>query len=228
MLAAVAVVVVAVAISSGGGSARPACRPARRPSRPSSAVRQLLDGIPQNGDTLGKPNAPVTMTYYGDLECPICKDFTLSGGFPELVAKDVRSGKVKVVYRSFETATARPEPRVQDPAGGRARRRPAAEVLGLRRALLPRAGRRGHGLRDRDLPGRARPAGPGPQLLQVEDRPHRLAPDRPGRQADGPRQRSGVNSTPTLVVHRAEGPGPGDRRAVPSYRDLQTGDQQVS
>ena len=45
------------------------------------------------------------MTYYGDLECPICRDFTLTGGFSQLVSNDVRAGKVKVVYKSFETAT---------------------------------------------------------------------------------------------------------------------------
>jgi len=49
------------------------------------------------------------MTYYGDLECPICRDFTLSGGFPQLVANDIRAGKVKVVYKAFETATPSPQ-----------------------------------------------------------------------------------------------------------------------
>jgi protein-disulfide isomerase len=48
------------------------------------------------------------MTYYGDLECPICQDFTLHGGFSELVSKDVREGKVKVVYKAFQTATRDP------------------------------------------------------------------------------------------------------------------------
>ena len=71
-------------------------------------VNQLLSGVPQAGTVLGSPSAPVTMVYYGDLQCPVCKDFTESGGFPELVDKDVRSGKVKVVYRSFQTAT--PDP----------------------------------------------------------------------------------------------------------------------
>ena len=57
---------------------------------------------------LGNPNAPVTVTYYGDLQCPICRDFTLTGGWPQLVANQVRQGKVKVVYRGAETAT--PDP----------------------------------------------------------------------------------------------------------------------
>jgi protein-disulfide isomerase len=51
------------------------------------------------------------MTYYGDLECPICRDFTLGvsgGGFPQLVQNEVRQGKVKVLYKAFETATRDP------------------------------------------------------------------------------------------------------------------------
>ena len=48
------------------------------------------------------------MTYYGDLECPICQDFTLNGGFPQLVANEVSAGKVQVVYRAFQTATRDP------------------------------------------------------------------------------------------------------------------------
>ncbi len=104
VLAAVAVVVVAIAVS-GGGSGASGLATGAKSTALASQVTGLLTGIPQSGATLGSPQAPVTMTYYGDLECPICRDFTLSGGFPQLVSQDVRSGKVKVVYRAFETAT---------------------------------------------------------------------------------------------------------------------------
>src|SRR5207253_10944813 len=52
----------------------------------------------------GNPKAPVTMTYYGDLQCPVCQAFTLNG-FKQLVSNDVRSGKVQVVYKALQTAT---------------------------------------------------------------------------------------------------------------------------
>ncbi len=107
VLAAIAVVVVAIAISSGGSGATGLATGAKS-TAVASQVNELLTGIPQSGATLGSPRAPVTMTYYGDLECPICRDFTLSGGFPQLVSQDVRSGKVKVVYRAFQTATPSP------------------------------------------------------------------------------------------------------------------------
>jgi len=45
------------------------------------------------------------VTEYGDLECPVCRDFAL-GAENTLISKDVRTGKVKLVYKSFETATA--------------------------------------------------------------------------------------------------------------------------
>jgi protein-disulfide isomerase len=106
VLGAVIVVVAAIAISSGGGGANPTgLQKGKAASKTATSVQALLAGIPQSGARLGNPKAPVTMIYYGDLECPVCKDFTLNGGFPQLISKDVRSGKVQVVYRAFQTAT---------------------------------------------------------------------------------------------------------------------------
>jgi protein-disulfide isomerase len=107
---AVIIVAVAIVISTSGGSSTSTTglQKGTNASKTVSGVSALLTGIPQSGAVLGSPNAPVTMTYYGDLECPACSKFTVSGGFPQLVANEVRAGKVKVVYRSFETAT--PDP----------------------------------------------------------------------------------------------------------------------
>ena len=104
VLAAIAVVAVAIAISSNNTTAS-GIKKGTQATKVSNQVEQLLSGIPQSGTVLGNPNAKVTMTYYGDLQCPVCQDFTLKGGFPQLVANEVRSGKVKVDYKSFETAT---------------------------------------------------------------------------------------------------------------------------
>jgi len=46
--------------------------------------------------------------YFGDLECPICKEFTLNA-LPSIIQKQVRTGKLKIEYRSLETATREPE-----------------------------------------------------------------------------------------------------------------------
>jgi protein-disulfide isomerase len=54
----------------------------------------------------------VTVTEFGDLKCPICKDFAL-GAEEALISNDVKTGKVKLVYRSLCTATCGgPQPNV--------------------------------------------------------------------------------------------------------------------
>ena len=108
VLAAVAVVAVAIALSSSGGGSS-GLRTGNGEAKLAAQVQQLLAGIGQSEATLGNPKAPVTMTYYSDLQCPICADFTLNSGFGELLANDVRAGKVKIVYRSLETATRDPQ-----------------------------------------------------------------------------------------------------------------------
>lgn len=115
LLAAVAVIAVAIAISSSGGgnsNSKVALQPlSTQAKKQSKQVASFLAGIPQTGNVLGNPKAPVTMTYFGDLECPVCQAFTLGndgGGWPQFVANDVRTGKAKVVYNAFETATRDP------------------------------------------------------------------------------------------------------------------------
>ena len=63
-----------------------------------SEVNNDLKGIPQGGMTLGSAKAPVTMTQYIDLQCPICREFE-SVVMPDVIKKYVRTGKVKVDTR---------------------------------------------------------------------------------------------------------------------------------
>jgi protein-disulfide isomerase len=103
VLIAVVVVGVAITISVSGGSSSPLVTgPAAK--RTAAGVTSMLQGIPQSGNVLGSPSAKVTVTEFGDLECPVCKDFAL-GAENDLINNDVRAGNVKLVYRSLETAT---------------------------------------------------------------------------------------------------------------------------
>jgi protein-disulfide isomerase len=109
MGSAVAVAVVAVVvilIATGGGGSKKLSKEAI--GTQAKIVSALISGIPQSGNTLGASTAPVTLKYFGDLECPICKSFTL-GVLPSLIEKYVRTGKMRIEYHSLETATREPE-----------------------------------------------------------------------------------------------------------------------
>jgi protein-disulfide isomerase len=109
VVAIVVIAIVAILIASGGSSSTKKINPGSSEANKTVAtVTSLVGGIPQGGDVLGSPTAPVTLQYFGDLECPICKDFTL-GALPSIIQKWVRSGKLKIEYRSLETATREPE-----------------------------------------------------------------------------------------------------------------------
>ena len=101
-----AVVVILIATSSGSTKAPKAHTKAANAVE--TEVTSLLAGIPQSGDSLGSPTAPVTLQYFGDLECPICKKFTL-GALPPLIQHQVREGKLRIEYHNLETATREPE-----------------------------------------------------------------------------------------------------------------------
>jgi protein-disulfide isomerase len=101
------VVVIVLSVSGGNGTpkgATPNIQTGKQKAQLVSSINTLLKGIPQSGNTLGDPSAKVTMQYFGDLECPICQEFTL-GVFPQFVQDQVRTGHVKVEYRSMCTAT---------------------------------------------------------------------------------------------------------------------------
>lgn len=104
----VVIVIVIVAATSGGGKSGIEKPGGKTPPKAETEVTSLLAGIPQSATTLGNPSAPVTMQYFGDLECPVCKEFTL-GALPKLIQNDVRAGKLKIEYRNLETATREPE-----------------------------------------------------------------------------------------------------------------------
>lgn len=104
------VVVVSVILLSSGASpasSNPGPLSGPRLAVTEHAVDSLLNGIPESGKVLGDPGAKVTMIYYGDLECPVCRAFTLLV-FPTFVRQEVRTGKVNVDYRSLCTATCGP------------------------------------------------------------------------------------------------------------------------
>jgi protein-disulfide isomerase len=97
--------IVAILIATAGSGAVKKIAPETAAARSVEAdVSMLLAGIPQNGDVLGRPTAPVTLQYFGDLECPVCRSFTVSA-LPSIIGKWVRGGQLRIEYHSLETAT---------------------------------------------------------------------------------------------------------------------------
>jgi protein-disulfide isomerase len=86
-----ALIGVSVAGSGGGGSSS---------VTGAAETSALINGIPQSGFTLGSPNAPVRMVEYGDLQCPICREYAVST-LPTIVREYVRTGKVQLEFRGL-------------------------------------------------------------------------------------------------------------------------------
>lgn len=98
--------VIAVA---AGGSRNSAAKPQLViPREPNAAARTyaLLAGIPQHGSVLGYRKAPVTLQFFGDLQCKESRQVIL-GALPFLIRRYVRQGKLQIRYRSKETDTKR-------------------------------------------------------------------------------------------------------------------------
>ncbi|HEY2258857.1 MAG TPA: thioredoxin domain-containing protein [Solirubrobacteraceae bacterium] len=227
VLAAIAVVVVAIVVSSGGGSKANGLQKGTAANKTATSVQNLLAGIPQSGARLGNPKAPVTMTYYGDLQCPVCRDFTVKGGFPQLVSKDVRSGKVQVIYRAFQTAT-------QDPAVFKTQQ-VAALAAGQQQHFWNFAelfyheqGAEGSNyVNESYLSGLAKQIGElNLSKWQTDRNNQALANQVAGDEQTG--SAAGVNGTPTLVFQGPKGKTAAASASVPDYSQLQQAIKQVA
>lgn len=107
-VASVVVIIAVIVITTGGGGSKKAPAPkSAAATQQTASVTALLREIPQSGNTLGDPKAPAVLQYFGDLECPYCRQFTLQT-LPTIINKYVRTGKLKLEYHSLETATRAP------------------------------------------------------------------------------------------------------------------------
>jgi protein-disulfide isomerase len=108
VVAAAVVVAVVIAGSSGGGGGKGEASSGAKVTA-LATVTSLLSGIQQtmdaNGDpVLGNPKATVTVTEWGDLVCPTCDEFALTTE-PQLISTEIRTGKARLVYRAYDTAS---------------------------------------------------------------------------------------------------------------------------
>jgi protein-disulfide isomerase len=102
---AVPVAVFAVIVATSGGPSLAQSKSFSPTEQ--SAIRRtehLLAGIPQHGAALGDPKAPVTLQFFGDLQCSQSRQVML-GALPFLIRHWVRGGELRIVYRSTKTDT---------------------------------------------------------------------------------------------------------------------------
>jgi protein-disulfide isomerase len=67
---------------------------------PIQAAEALPESIPVAGQTMGRADAPVTVTEWGDYNCPHCQEFARLVE-PSLVSQYVQAGTVKFEFRDY-------------------------------------------------------------------------------------------------------------------------------
>src|SRR3989338_7067738 len=67
----------------------------------SNPPQPVVDSPQQGGDiVIGKKDAPLTMTYWFDYQCPFCKQFEVTV-MPTLIKDYVNTGKMKIVLKDY-------------------------------------------------------------------------------------------------------------------------------
>jgi protein-disulfide isomerase len=84
----------AVVFTRGGGSTDNAGQQQQKVAVDITKIK--TDGQP----FIGNANAPVTLAYWADYQCPFCKKFE-EEVLPSIISKYVDTGKVKVVFKDF-------------------------------------------------------------------------------------------------------------------------------
>jgi protein-disulfide isomerase len=186
-LATVLVAVAAVASSSGGQPAAPV------------ESSGLFSGIPERDGVLGEPGAPVTVTEYVDLQCPVCAAVARET-LPGLVRDYVRTGKAKLDVRTLHFIGPDSERAARFVAGAERQGR----LWPFLEAFYAAQGQENSGyVTEEFLRSVARAAGVDADAA-LDFAGGAAAQERLNR-ADADAQRLGIDSTPTFTVARGDG-----------------------
>jgi protein-disulfide isomerase len=193
---AIIVVVIAAALSSGSAPKRPSAAAA---GVPTTAAAQFK-GIPEHNGVLGATTAPVTLTEFIDLQCPICRQ-AAADDWPMLVNNYVRTGRMKLRVRILQFIGKDSVTAARYAAGAKRQNRlwpfiatfyavQGTENSGYVTPAFLRSVAKASGVDDAKASAFASTAAAG-QALNA---------------ANAQAQHFGVNATPTFVLQRGNGP----------------------
>lgn len=97
---AAVVVGVLVLVNQAGDDGEAGARDARSGLAGVSETRELFEGIPQDGTSLGSPRAPRVLTEFADLQCPFCRAYA-EDVLPDIVERYVRPGRLRLELRTL-------------------------------------------------------------------------------------------------------------------------------
>ncbi len=216
--AAAAILVVGLAVglgvALGSGSSSSPSTPSRTVGSLVGAlpgadgVQRLLHGIPQHGQVLGSPSAPVTMVEYVDPQCPYCQQFETTVA-PGVIARYVRRGKLRIVMRPIAFIG-------PDSERGLLAGLAAAEqnkLFNFMQILYLNQGAENTGWLSDDMVEQAAASVPGVNVPELLDARSSDAVKSQARKIASEAQEAGVTQTPTLVVGKTGQPG----TTLPSY-----------
>jgi protein-disulfide isomerase len=161
-------------------------------------VERLLKGIPQHGNALGSPSAPVRLVEYVDVQCPYCQRFEVDV-IPELVRRYVRPGRLAIELRPIAfVGTDSRRGRAAAIAAGR-----QARLFYFVQLLYLHQGPENTGWVDDDLLRAAAASIPGVDVTRLLEDAGSAAVEGEGARFDRQANAEAVRSTPTVLVGRS-------------------------
>lgn len=196
----VAAVVLGLALSGGDDPAAdvPARGSLENALPGADEVEAMLEGIPQDGNVLGSPDAPATLVEYVDFQCPFCQQFETQA-LPTLIERYVRTGKAKIELRPIAfIGPDSAEARAAVVAAGHQDR-----LFNMADLLYLNQGAENSGWVTDDLIAAAAASIPGLDVPRLLDEIDSSETEEQLGSFDELAQRDGIRSTPTVLVGRS-------------------------
>jgi protein-disulfide isomerase len=165
-----------------------------------AAVVLVVAGIPERNGVLGNPDAPVTVTEYLDLQCPVCREASTTT-LPALVEDYVRTGKIKLQARTLQFIGPDSVKAAKVAAGAEQQDR----LWPFLEAFYARQGQENSGYATDGFLREVAAASGVDASKALAQANSSFAASRLDR-ANGDASRLGIDATPTLTVKRGNGP----------------------